>query len=188
MSQQELLKRVVDVLDNLGIDYMLTGSLASSMHGAPRLTHDIDLVVALAADDRDRIFDAFDPSRYYISKSAIDEAITHGRRFNLLDYASGDKVDFWILTREPFDQSRFARKRAEDVHSIRLKVSTPEDTILAKLRWAQLAGGSEKQLADARSICEFQAGSLDLDYIEKWADQLGLRDLWRQILSHDRTP
>ena len=101
--------------------------------------------------------------------------------FNLLEYSSGDKVDFWILTGEPFDQSRFARKRVEDIQGLRLKVSTPEDTILAKLRWAQLAGGSAKQLADAQSICEFQAESLDFIYIEEWADRLGVRDLWQQL-------
>jgi len=47
MSQQELLAKVVSVLESLGVDYMVTGSLASSIQGEPRSTHDIDLVVAI---------------------------------------------------------------------------------------------------------------------------------------------
>ena len=88
MSQPELLKRVVRVLDELGIDYMLTGSLASSMQGAPRLTHDIDLVVALSYDDADRLLRAFDPSEFYLSRQAIEEAIEQQRIFNSIDRGS----------------------------------------------------------------------------------------------------
>ena len=47
MSQQELLKKIVGALDRVGIEYMLTGSFASSLQGEPRSTHDIDFVVAL---------------------------------------------------------------------------------------------------------------------------------------------
>ena len=47
MSQQELLKRVVRILDGAKIKYMLTGSVVSSLQGEPRSTHDIDIVVAI---------------------------------------------------------------------------------------------------------------------------------------------
>jgi hypothetical protein len=183
MSQPELLKRVVRVLDELGVDYMLTGSLASSIQGAPRLTHDIDLVVALSYDDADRLFRAFDSSEFYLSRQAIEEAIEQGRMFNLLEFASGDKVDFWMLTDSPFDRSRFARKRQEEFLGIRVNVSSPEDTILAKLRWAKESGGSQKQYADAQSVYELQGSVLDLDYINTWAGQLHVESLWNQIQS-----
>ena len=47
MSQQELLKRVIHVLNKLKIEYMATGSVASSLQGEPCAIHDIDLVVAI---------------------------------------------------------------------------------------------------------------------------------------------
>ncbi|MFO0892508.1 MAG: hypothetical protein U0790_25615 [Isosphaeraceae bacterium] len=183
MSQPELLRRVVAVLNDLRIDYMLTGSMASSLHGGPRSTHDIDLVVALRPEYCDPLYSAFDPSAFYLSRSAIAEALAHGRMFNLLEYADGDKVDFWILTDEPFDRSRFARKRLEKFLGMRVNVSTPEDTILAKLRWAMLSGGSQKQLADARSILDLQGDSLDTTYIETWAREIGVESLWDRIRS-----
>ena len=102
-------------------------------------------------------------------------------QFNLLDAAGGDKVDFWILTEEPFDQSRFARRYVEEFEGQQLFVSRPEDTILMKLRWAEMSGGSEKQFGDALSVLELQRGSLDLAYLGRWAKELNVWELWRQL-------
>ncbi len=92
-------------------------------------------------------------------------------------------MDFWLLTDEPFDQSRFSRRRLVDILGLRLFVSSPEDTILAKLRWAKLSGGSEKQLTDALRIYEVQSSNLDLGYLDNWAAQLGVEDLWQRLRS-----
>ena len=107
--------------------------------------------------------------------------------FNLLSLDEGEKVDFWILTDEPFDQSRFARKRTEQVLGVGLKVSSPEDTILVKLRWAQLSGGSEKQFTDALRIYEVQRDGLDLGYLDQWAKQLGVELLWQRVQAEAET-
>jgi hypothetical protein len=181
MSQQELLSRVTGVLDELSIDYMLTGSFASSIQGEPRLTHDIDLVVALAQSDAEKVLEAFHEPEYYLSPQAVREAIEQQRMFNLLDMASGDKVDFWVLTDEPFDISRFARKRQTKAWGMTLKVSAPEDTILAKLRWAKEYGGSEKQFTDALRTYEIQYPLLDMAYLEDWANRLIVTDLWDRL-------
>ena len=183
MSQQELLNYVVHVLTAAGIEYMVTGSVASSLHGEPRSTHDIDLVVALPAEGVPKLMAAFPAPNYYLSEAAMEEARRHQSMFNLLCLTSGEKVDFWILTEEPFDRSRFARKRAEQVLGIPLNVSAPEDTILAKLRWAKLSGGSEKQLTDSLRIYEVQGSRLDLAYLDHWASVLGVEELWQQVRS-----
>lgn len=83
-------------------------------------------------------------------------------------------VDFWLLTDQPFDRSRFPRRYAEDLLGMRVMVSSPEDTILAKLRWAKLSGGSEKQFTDALRVYEVQFGKLDLGYLRDWAKRLGV--------------
>src|SRR5207237_88204 len=94
----------------------------------------------------------------------------------------GGKVDFWLLTLEEFDKSRFHRKYVEEVFGFTLKVSAPEDTILQKLRWARLSGGSEKLFTDALRVYEVQALVLDRSYLDDWADRLGVRDLWERLL------
>jgi hypothetical protein len=95
--------------------------------------------------------------------------------------ASGDKVDFWLLTEHPFDTARFARKRPVQAAGMTVKVSTPEDTILAKLRWAKESGGSEKQFTDALRVYELQHQKLDMAYIDDWASRLSVSDLWERV-------
>lgn len=64
---------------------------------------------------------------------------------------------------------------------MRLKVSSPEDTILAKLHWAVKSGGSEKQFTDAVRVFEVQHGRLDLNYIDKWAIALHIQEMWNRL-------
>jgi hypothetical protein len=183
MSQQKLLRKVIQVLDTAKIDYMVTGSMASSLQGEPRATHDIDLVVDIRAADVRKITQSFQPPDFYVDEGAILDAINHKSMFNLIDINHGDKVDFWILTKEPFDLSRFSRRYVEQFMGIDFQVSRPEDTILAKLRWAKLSGGSEKQFTDALRVYEVQYGQLDLGYLERWVHQLELETLWQRVLT-----
>lgn len=181
MSQQELLRRVVEALDTAGIDYMLTGSLASSLQGEPRSTHDLDVVIAIQEQQVDTLLSAFPRPAFYADERAAHEAIRTDGMFNVLDVEGGDKVDFWLLTDTGFDLSRFARKVEEEVFGLRLKVSAPEDTILAKLSWSLRSGGSEKYYTDALRVYEVQAGDLDVAYIDEWARQLGVEAVWQRI-------
>jgi hypothetical protein len=181
MSQQELLRFVCQRLDALGIDYMLTGSVASSLQGEPRASHDIDIVIALPAPEIARFCQSFASPDLFLQQESVVDAVQTSSQFNMLHLAGGDKVDFWLLTSDPFDRSRFARKRVEMVFGTPIKVSAPEDTILAKLRWAKLMGGSDKQLQDVASIVDVRGATLDLDYLKRWLPILGVEDLWERI-------
>jgi hypothetical protein len=156
MAQQELLISVVRALENAGVEYMLTGSIVSSLQGEPRSTHDIDVVVVLREAAIPILLKSFPWPDYYFDEQMMRDALRLNSMFGLLDQRSGDKVDFWLLTGEPFDCSRFARKYAEDVFGVNAYVSSPEDTILAKLRWSAMSGGSERQFRDAMSVYELQ--------------------------------
>ena len=181
MSQQKLLKKVIQALDDARIGYMITGSVASSFYGEPRLTHDIDMVVAIQKTDIQKLTKIFHPPHFYLDEDSMLQAIEQRSMFNLIDVQEGDKVDFWILTGEPFDQSRFSRRKNEEVMGFHMQVSSPEDIILVKLKWANLSGGSEKQFTDALRIYEVQAEKLDMRYLEKWIKELGLDLLWQDL-------
>jgi hypothetical protein len=181
MPQQELLNIVVQRLNELGISYMMTGSMVSSLQGEPRSTHDIDLVIALEGAQIEKLAHSFQPPDFYLSHDAIVDAVRTGTMFNLLSLSQGEKVDFWLLTDDAFERSRFARKRTEIVQGSPIVISSPEDTILAKLKWAKMSGGSEKQSTDALRVYEVQRANLDLSYLNQWASQLGIDDLWEKL-------
>jgi predicted nucleotidyltransferase len=186
MLQPKLLKKVLALLNENHIGYMVTGSLVSSMQGEPRSTHDVDILVNITRSVIASLVDTFTHPNFYLSESAIEDAIRYQSMFNLLDTIEGDKVDFWILTDDPFDQSRFARKYDENLLGLSMKISTPEDTILMKLRWSNLSGGSEKQFTDALRVYEVQFGNLDINYIESWTEHLQVKELWERLKQEAR--
>ncbi len=162
---------------------MITGSVVSSLQGEPRATHDIDVVIVLEQASVHRFSESF-VGTFYISEASVQEAIDRKSMFNVIDGSTGNKVDFWMLTKEPFDLSRFARRQKVNVLGLTdFYVTSPEDTILSKLRWAKLAGGSEKQVTDAVRVFEMQFDRLDMAYIHHWTTQLNLQEQWQQLVS-----
>jgi hypothetical protein len=177
VPQPQLLKLLSRRLEHAGIAYMVTGSIASSLQGEPRATHDIDLVVAIeapAAAVVAALRAAFPEPEFHLDEAAVGDAIHASGMFNVIDTVEGDKVDFWVLTDDPFDRARFERRYIETFEDARLFVSSPEDTILMKLRWAAMLGGSDKQFVDALRVYEVQHGRLDEGYMDRWALTLGV--------------
>lgn len=174
MSEQALLARLVRGLEAAGIPYMLTGSLVSSLQGVPRASHDVDLVIDALPTDAQRIAESFASPDLYVDAHAVAEAVRLRTMFNVIDSSTGDKADFWLLKDEPYDRERFARRVRVHVLGLDLAVSSPEDTILMKLRWATQAGGSQKQTDDVLGVYEFQGDALDHGYLDDWAARLGV--------------
>jgi hypothetical protein len=157
VSQTSLLIDAVRALESAGVGYMLTGSLASSLQGEPRSTHDVDLVIEVDVRVVEALAAAFGTDAYHFDGIAAIDALG---------------IDFWALTDEPFDQSRFSRRVMCPVFGFEVAVSAPEDTILQKLRWSSSLGGSERQLRDAVGVYQVQRGALDEGYLETWSKAL----------------
>lgn len=187
MSQLELLKKTIKSLEKVNIPYMLTGSLVSSFQGNPRSTHDIDIIISLEMSDIPKIIKAFDPERFYINKDSIKEAINNNSQFNVLDINEGDKIDFWILTDSNFDKSRFLRRQEVELFGFKAFISSPEDTIIQKLLWSELSGGSVKQYEDALGIYELQSGDLDTEYMDNWSKELKIEALYKKMVAEAET-
>ena len=162
---------------------MLTGSWASSLHGVPRSTHDIDLVVELSSGHIELLAKEFPAPEYYLSLTAMRDAVRLHDMFNLLHIPSGDKVDFWLLTDSGFDRSRFSRRELAQLGNASLLIASAEDTILAKLSWAKKSGGSEKQFGDALQVFQLLASLLDHEYLERWVEELQLEELYQRLLN-----
>lgn len=182
MSQEELFKTIVEILNNLNIPYMLTGSNASNFYGEPRSTHDIDFVVVMIFDDLQKLEKSFDKQRYYLEEEDIKSAITDKSTFNLIDSYTGLKIDFWILKDDIYHKTCFNRRVKQNILGITTYIATAEDVILTKLNWCKLCGESERQFKDAMGVYEIQKENLDMDYIYKWVEYLAIKDLFERII------
>ena len=180
MSQLELLKLVLSVLDQLDIDAMVVGSHASSYYGEARTTHDVDLLIALEPTRAVELIQAFEPARYYIS----DQAILEGRLANIIDLQTGDKIDLFLS--QPNSRDRKALRRRRTVHWLGTEIPmiTPEDLIVAKLKWGEMLEGSDRQNSDILGVLKRQRGKLDAGHLERELETDGLGHLWLALKEH----
>jgi hypothetical protein len=177
VASPELLRRLAQALDRLEIPYLLTGAVASTYWGEPRLTRDIDVVAQLRHDDVERLLGEFPAPEFYASVESAREAVQRQRQFNIIQPASGLKIDVIVAMMDPFDRSRFARRQRVDLGGFAGDISAPEDVILKKLV-AFSEGGSEKHLRDAAGVLQISGSAVDREYIDDWSARLGVTEVW----------
>jgi hypothetical protein len=182
MTLDDLAARLIAALSGADIPHMLTGSVASSYHGQPRMTRDIDVVIDPQPAQLDTLVADLAAMGFYVDADAAREALASRTQFNVIDPDSGWKADLIIRKDRPFSREEFARREEAMLPFGTVAVARPEDVILAKLEWS-LGGQSERQLDDAEGIVAVSRERLDLAYLERWADELGVRDLWERIRS-----
>ena len=146
MELFELLQKVVDLFEHLGIPYLVTGSVAAMAFGEPRLTNDIDIVAAIEEKHAKDLIMGFPTDEFYISEEMVRKAIRCRGQFNIIHPASGIKIDVIIKQDTAFDHSRFERlHRIYPAESYQANFAAPEDVIIKKMEYYK-AGGSEKHL------------------------------------------
>lgn len=179
MSEElEVLKSVARRLDDLGIPYMVTGSMAMNYYAVPRMTRDIDIVVELTGGDVDRLCELFG-GEFYVDREAVRRAVQERGIFNLIHEASVIKVDLVVRKESAYRREEFARRRRIRLDAEELWIVAPEDLILSKLDWAR-ESRSEVQLADVRNLLA-SVPNLDEAYLGRWTGQLGLEALYREV-------
>jgi hypothetical protein len=180
-TERDVLVDCLHRLNASGIEYMLTGSMASNAWGMSRLTHDIDIVVQFTEADVDTIVRAFSDG-YFIQEISVRSALRPPYQFNAIDQHSTLKIDFWLRTNEPFAKEMFGRRFTVEFEGTPAWVATAEDVFLHKLYWNKLSP-SERQVGDAVGIVAVQQDALDVPYMRHWAKELGVEDMLERILS-----
>jgi len=181
MGPTELLEYLSVTLGHLGIPYFITGSIASIFYGEPRFTNDIDVVIELQTKDIDVFCQSFPSPEYYLSPASVRDAVRQRFQFNIIQTTSGLKIDVIIPDDSEFEKSRRQRTKTMTLPKGQIvHIASAEDLILRKMEFYQ-EGGSEKHLRDIAGILRIQKETLELAYIEKWADVLQVQNIWNAI-------
>jgi len=178
-TEIDIVRDVSRKLDQGGIGYMLTGSMAMNYYAQPRMTRDIDVVVAVGTNDVERMASLFEPE-YYLSKERIRESIAQESVFNLIHHESVIKVDFIVRKQNEYRQVEFERRQKVSILDFTTYIVSKEDLIISKLWWAK-DSHSELQLGDVKNLL---GTGYDSVYLERWTCELGLNKLLQQCL-HD---
>ena len=120
MTLEEILRDALRLLDKLGIEYMLTGSFASNVHGRVRSTFDADIVVVLKPAQLKMLIDSLGAD-YYVDNMTLPEVQESGGKLNALHRPSGLKIDFFLArtARDREAQDDPVRRRRDRRHRSR---------------------------------------------------------------------
>ena len=183
-----VLLQVISAFEELGVAYHLGGSYASSIHGVPRQTQDIDLVVDLHAAAIPALCRRLERD-FYCNEAALAAAVKSRGSANLVHFESALKIDIFVLGAGAYDQEEFRRHQAQVLvrdPERHIFVKSAEDILLRKLEWYRTGGEvSDRQWSDILGIVKTQGQRLDRDYLLLWADRIGGRDLLAKVLPEE---
>src|SRR6266700_3471974 len=172
MNEIDIVRDISRRFEQAGIAYMLTGSLAMNYYAQPRMTRDIDVVIAISPGDVDRVAALFRPD-YYVSEENIRESLAHESIFNLIHQESVIKVDCIIRKSSEYRKTEFERRQKISILDFTTFIVSKEDLIISKLFWVK-DSHSDVQLCYVRNLL---ATGYDVSYLQRWTRELGLDTL-----------
>ena len=179
MNARPIVLAVLEALEHFSVPYMVVGSFSSNVYGIPRSTKDADFVVQLEQTGIGAIGERLGPD-FQLEAQMSFETITGTSRHRIRHPSSTFMIELFLLSNDPHDRERFARRTRLPVEGREAFVPTPEDVVITKLRWSR-QGRRQKDIADAESVIAVQRNQLDWDYLNRWCDAHGTRTLLDDI-------
>lgn len=175
---------LVSALDQFDIPYYIGGSVSSSVHGMYRRTQDVDVIADIQLNHV-RVLARVLGNEYYLDEQAWADAVRHESLYNMIHLNTMMKVDLIPLKRSAFAREEVQRAQLQTLEEGMppLKVASAEDSVLTKLVWFRMGGGtSERQWNDILEILRRQDNIIDLAYLHRWSGSLGVQDLLERVL------
>jgi hypothetical protein len=182
----EVMLLVTGLFERLGVPYLISGSLASTLYGMVRTTQNSDIIAEMHPEHIQPFVSALEAD-FYVDKEMIAEAIQDNSSFNIIHRDTIFKVDVFIPRPRPFLQSQLARATRLTFTLgtvVSAKFASPEDTILSKLEWYRMGSEvSDRQWQDILGVLKTKTGEINLEYLRQWAKELTVSDLLDSALT-----
>jgi len=173
-----------DPIEAMGLDYMVTGSVASSSYGEPRFTHDIDLILWLPALSVENLGRAFPLDEFYCPPDETlhaEAARDQGGHFNLVHHETGFNADVYLATEDDLTTWAASHRRLIEILPGRsIFLAPPEYVILRKLQYHSEVAG-ERHIRDIRSMLQVCAEEIELGFLDGWVTKLGVESSWQLV-------
>ncbi len=190
LREIQVLQRLAEVLDTLGIPYAIGGSIASSVYGTVRFTRDADIAMLPFPSAADRFY-ALLKDEFYINEEAMQQALNCSGTFNIIHFDTAFKIDIFLLGPSDFEQQLLVRSkmvRLGETPESDLCFVSPEDVILLKLRrLAESDGFEEDQWEDILGVLAIQGQALDFHRLAEFARTLAVEDLLERAVAEAET-
>lgn len=183
MPEPDLFLLFVRPLNRAGIRYVVGGSVAAIYYGEPRLTHDVDMIVFLNANDLRQLMDAFPVKDFYLPPPETMLAEIRRERaghFNLIHRDTGFKADMYPTGRDELNAWAFRGQRGVEFEGESVALAAPEYVIVRKLEYYR-EGRAEKHLRDVQSMLAVSGDQLNRMELQEWIKRRGLELEWKQV-------
>lgn len=183
MQELKLSLRFIKPMHKIGIEYLVTGSIAAVIYGEPRITHDIDIIVDLTTDFIEKFHDIYDEKRFYVppvETLKIEAGRSSRGHFNLLDKESGFKADIYLKGQDKLHEWAFKKSVKGLIDSETVSIAPPEYVIVRKLIYYK-EGRSEKHLEDIGNVIRTSREEIDFEEIEAKVKEFNLNEYWNII-------
>ncbi len=183
MQALELLNTFIGPLETNKIKYLVTGSVASTIYGEPRMTHDLDLVLHLPLKQAERIQQAFPDKDFYCAPlEVVRLEIRRPQRghFNILHHAGGYRADIYLMGTDQLSRWAMQNRRRLEVVSMKFWLAPPEYVIMRKLEYYR-EGNTDKHLQDIRAMLAISGDEIDLQLVQELVKEGELRREWELV-------
>ena len=176
----ETLEWICRKLESANIPYMITGGAAVGFWGHIRTTMDIDILIQIHSEQTAPLLKSI-TGEAYIDMEKAKKAILDKRMFNIILNKTCFKIDLIPLREDSYEIKKFNNRVKINFQGKEIYVVSPEDLIISKLLWSKSAGGSERQIKDCESIYRLNSENLDLDYLKRWVEMLGVEEEFNKL-------
>jgi len=183
MPEVDLFNLFISIMEQIPVDYFVTGSVASIVYGEPRLTNDIDLVVHLREENIDDFIKAFPEDEFYCPPREIllTELLRSTRgHFNLIHQETGFRADVYFVGNDPFQRWAMMNKRKISYRGRQINIAPPEYVIIKKMEFFK-EGGSEKHLNDIEGILRNSSHLIDMEFLQEKIKEFNLEEIFTRI-------